>query len=52
MEILAEAERHVTTSDQLLTIPEHDEWIYSDGKLMTHAFILAIYVVHSPIQFK
>jgi len=30
--------------DELLTIPEQDEWVYSDGKSTTCvAFILAMY---------
>nr|GME21797.1 Leucine--tRNA ligase [Ipomoea batatas] len=43
-EILAETERRGLTFDQLLTIPEQDEWVYSDGKSTTCvAFILAMY---------
>ncbi|XP_051122035.1 uncharacterized protein LOC127245291 [Andrographis paniculata] len=43
-EILAESERRGITFDQLLTIPEQDEWVYSDGKSTTCvAFILAMY---------
>lgn len=43
-EILAETERRGITFDQLLTIPEKDEWVYSDGKSTTCvAFILAMY---------
>ncbi|CAA2968833.1 Hypothetical predicted protein [Olea europaea subsp. europaea] len=42
--ILAETERRGITFDQLLTIPEQDDWIYSDGKSTTCvAFILAMY---------
>lgn len=42
--ILAETERRGITFDQLLTIPEQDEWVYSDGKSTTCvAFILAMY---------
>lgn len=42
--ILAETERRGISFDQLLTIPEQDEWIYSDGKSTTCvAFILAMY---------
>lgn len=42
--ILAETERRGLSFDQLLTIPEQDEWIYSDGKSTTCvAFILAMY---------
>lgn len=43
-EIIAETERRGMTFDQLLTIPEQDEWVYSDGKSTTCvAFILALY---------
>ncbi|KAG6399981.1 hypothetical protein SASPL_141469 [Salvia splendens] len=43
-EILAETEKRGITFDQLLTIPEQDEWVYSDGKSTTCvAFILAMY---------
>jgi hypothetical protein len=39
-----ETERCGMSFDQLLTIPEQDEWIYSDGKSTTCvAFILAMY---------
>lgn len=39
-----ETERRGITFDQLLTIPEQDEWVYSDGKSTTCvAFILAMY---------
>ncbi|KAK1311097.1 hypothetical protein QJS10_CPA08g01625 [Acorus calamus] len=42
--IVAETERRGMTFDQLLTIPEQDEWVYSDGKSTTCvAFILAMY---------
>ncbi|KAK6160115.1 hypothetical protein DH2020_003496 [Rehmannia glutinosa] len=42
--ILAETERRGITFDQLLTIPEQDEWVYSDGKSTTCvAFILSMY---------
>ncbi|CAK9137841.1 unnamed protein product [Ilex paraguariensis] len=42
--ILSETERRGITFDQLLTIPEQDEWVYSDGKSTTCvAFILAMY---------
>ena len=42
--ILAETERRGITFDQLLTIPEQDEWVYSDGKSTTCvSFILAMY---------
>ncbi|GFP99911.1 hypothetical protein PHJA_002135200 [Phtheirospermum japonicum] len=33
--ILAETERRGITFDQLLTIPEQDEWVYNDGKSTT-----------------
>ncbi|KAJ8773778.1 hypothetical protein K2173_006428 [Erythroxylum novogranatense] len=43
-EIIAETERRGMTFDELLTIPEKDEWEYSDGKSTTCvAFILAMY---------
>lgn len=43
-EILAETEKRGITFDQLLTIPEQDEWEYSDGKSTTCvAFILSMY---------
>lgn len=43
-EILAETEKRGIAFDQLLTIPEQDEWVYSDGKSTTCvAFILAMY---------
>ena len=43
-EILVETERRGLSFDQLLTIPEQDEWVYSDGKSTTCvAFILAMY---------
>lgn len=43
-EILAETEKRGITFDQLLTIPEQDEWVYSDGKSTTCvAFILSMY---------
>ncbi|CAN4116270.1 unnamed protein product [Withania somnifera] len=42
--ILAETEKRGITFDQLLTIPERDEWVYSDGQSTTCvAFILAMY---------
>ncbi|KAL3840995.1 hypothetical protein ACJIZ3_025586 [Penstemon smallii] len=42
--ILDETERRGITFDQLLTIPEQDEWVYSDGKSTTCvAFILSMY---------
>jgi hypothetical protein len=43
-DILAETEKRGISFDQLLTIPEQDEWVYSDGKSTTCvAFILAMY---------
>lgn len=43
-EILAETEKREMTFDHLLTIPEQDEWVYSDGKSTTCvAFILEMY---------
>ncbi|KAF2325371.1 hypothetical protein GH714_027197 [Hevea brasiliensis] len=42
--ILAEVERRGIAFDELLTTPEQDEWMYSDGKSTTCvAFILAMY---------
>ncbi|XP_078437856.1 uncharacterized protein LOC144708419 [Wolffia australiana] len=42
--IVAEAERRGMSVDHLLTIPEQDDWVYSDGKSTTCvAFILGIY---------
>ncbi|XP_010272086.1 PREDICTED: uncharacterized protein LOC104607980 isoform X2 [Nelumbo nucifera] len=42
--ILAESERRGISFDQLLIIPEQDEWVYSDGKSTTCvAFILEMY---------
>ncbi|KAF5726774.1 hypothetical protein HS088_TW22G00456 [Tripterygium wilfordii] len=42
--ILAETERRGLAFDQLLSIPEQDEWVYSDGKSTTCvAFILQMY---------
>ncbi|CAN1852691.1 hypothetical protein LINPERHAP1_LOCUS40719 [Linum perenne] len=42
--ILAEVEKRGITFDELLTQPEQDEWIYSDGKSTTCvAFILQMY---------
>ncbi|KAK9276272.1 hypothetical protein L1049_005803 [Liquidambar formosana] len=42
--VLTETEKRGITFDQLLTIPEQDEWIYSDGKSTTCvAFILEMY---------
>ncbi|XP_037412507.1 uncharacterized protein LOC119275703 isoform X2 [Triticum dicoccoides] len=42
--IISETERRGMSFNQLLTIPEQDEWEYSDGKSTTCvAFILAMY---------
>lgn len=42
--ILEETEKRGITFDQLLTIPEQDDWVYSDGKSTTCvAFILEMY---------
>lgn len=42
--VLAETENRGITFDHLLTIPEQDEWVYSDGKSTTCvAFILEMY---------
>ncbi|XP_042513149.1 uncharacterized protein LOC122088071 [Macadamia integrifolia] len=42
--ILAETEKRGMTFEELLVIPEQDEWIYSDGKSTTCvAFILEMY---------
>ncbi|XP_074274503.1 uncharacterized protein LOC141598678 [Silene latifolia] len=43
-EILVETENRGISFEQLLTIPEQDEWVYSDGKSTTCvSFILAMY---------
>eukprot|EP00252_Welwitschia_mirabilis_P014093 TRINITY_DN31126_c0_g1_i1.p1 TRINITY_DN31126_c0_g1~~TRINITY_DN31126_c0_g1_i1.p1 ORF type:complete len:520 (+),score=83.36 TRINITY_DN31126_c0_g1_i1:414-1973(+) len=43
-EILIESEKQGISFDQLLAIPEQDDWIYSDGKSTTCvAFILEMY---------
>ena len=43
-DILVETERRGTSFDELLTIPEHDDWIYSDGKSTSCvAFVLEMY---------
>lgn len=43
-EMLAETEKRGIAFDQLLAIPEQDEWVYSDGKSTTCvAFILSMY---------
>lgn len=42
--ILEETAKRGMSFDELLTIPEQDEWVYSDGKSTTCvAFILAMY---------
>ncbi|KAI7757279.1 hypothetical protein M8C21_019190, partial [Ambrosia artemisiifolia] len=42
--ILEETEKRGMSFDELLTIPENDEWVYSDGKSTTCvAFILQMY---------
>ena len=42
--ILTETEKRGIAFDQLLTIPEQDEWVYSDGKSTTCvSFILSMY---------
>ncbi|XP_022733339.1 uncharacterized protein LOC111287226 [Durio zibethinus] len=42
--ILEETERRGIAFDQLLTIPEQDEWVYSNGKLTTCvSFVLEMY---------
>ncbi|KAG6498092.1 hypothetical protein ZIOFF_046001 [Zingiber officinale] len=43
-DIIVETERRGMTFDQLLTMPEQDDWVYSDGKSTTCvAFILEMY---------
>lgn len=43
-DILVETEKRGIAFDELLTIPEQDEWVYSDGKSTTCvAFILSMY---------
>jgi hypothetical protein len=42
--IIAETEKRGMSFNQLLTIPEQDDWEYSDGKSTTCvAFILSMY---------
>lgn len=42
--VIDEIEKRGLTFDELLAIPEKDEWVYSDGKSTTCvAFILAMY---------
>lgn len=43
-EILVEVEKRGSSFDQLLAIPEQDDWIYSDGKSASCiAFVLEMY---------
>lgn len=43
-EIIVEAEKNGTSFDNLLTIPEQDDWVYTDGKSTSCvAFILEMY---------
>lgn len=43
-EILVEVEKRGSSFDELLTVPEQDDWVYSDGKSTSCiAFILAMY---------
>jgi hypothetical protein len=43
-QIIAETEKRGMSFEQLLVIPEKDEWVYSDGKSTTCvAFILEMY---------
>ncbi|KAK2431614.1 inositol-1,4,5-trisphosphate 5-phosphatase [Trifolium repens] len=43
-EVLVEVEKRGSSFDELLTIPEQDDWTYSDGKSTSCvAFILAMY---------
>ncbi|XP_027331433.1 uncharacterized protein LOC113846900 [Abrus precatorius] len=43
-EILVEVEKRGSSFDELLTIPEHDDWVYSDGKSASCiAYILEMY---------
>ena len=43
-EILVEVEKHGSSFDELLTIPEQDNWLYSDGRSTSCvAFILEMY---------
>lgn len=44
--ILVETEKRGSSFDELLTIPEQDDWVYSDGKSASCvAFILEMYKV-------
>lgn len=43
-EILIEVEKRKSSFDELLTIPEQDDWVYSDGKSASCvAFVLQMY---------
>lgn len=43
-DILVETERRGSSFDELLTIPEQDDWLYTDGKSTSCiAFILEMY---------
>ncbi|KAK4745806.1 hypothetical protein SAY87_012118 [Trapa incisa] len=43
-DILVETERRSSTFDELLTIPEQDDWLYTDGKSTSCvAFVLEVY---------
>lgn len=43
-DILVEVEKRGSSFDQLLTIPEQDDWLYTDGKSTSCvAFILEMY---------
>ena len=43
-EVLVEVEKRGSSFDELMTIPEQDDWIYSDGKSTSCiAFILEMY---------
>lgn len=43
-EILVEVEKRGSSFDELLTIPEQDDWIYEDGKSVSCvAYVLQIY---------
>lgn len=43
-EVLVEVEKRGSSFDELLTIPEQDDWVYTDGKSTSCiAFILEMY---------
>lgn len=43
-DILVETEKHGLSFDELLTVPEQDDWLYSDGKSTSCiAFVLEMY---------